>query len=524
MDCEINIIHSADLTWALLATLGGIYPLIRLTEHLHKQSGRDLFALIFTFVAYPWAVATMHLLPFDKGLVYSICIFSIPFFGVSVLRLVRMEKSRLQNYRQLGLLIAAALAAMAFSNPWHGHFALFDTPVVGQPNHMLDYQTPGIGAKLTLLFACIVVLGTALMAGVQLLRSRFVLSYSLLGVLLPTVALFAYINSSLWKLMEQWQVNPFFFTTTLALFYFSYLNVRGKVTEALPIAHNKIISLMPDAIVMVDGTGSVTDCNPAFGTLVGTTPSGVLARPLSSFLPDTNFLKDPSIDRHLLTVSDDKDERHLDLHITPLTGPEPADDGKMILVRDVTDQTSAYHQLQASEQRLHKANDELARLSTTDGLTGLRNRRYFQQQLEHELERYHRGGAAFGLISLDLDHFKNINDCHGHQTGDAVLTQTARILESHCRAVDTLARVGGEEFMVLVVDCDQAHLLAAAERLRKAVEDHEVVTHTPIALSVTTSLGATLVHPEDSMRVIMHRVDDLLYCAKRQGRNRSITV
>lgn len=524
MDGESNIIHDLDLTWALLATIGGTYPLVRLLEHCHKQSGRDLFALLFTFIAYPWAMATMHLTPFDKGIVYAICIFSIPFYGIAVMRFVGLDNQKLNSFRTASLLAATALAVFAISNPWHGQFALFDVPVPGQANHLLDYQTPGIGAGLSLLFAGIIVLGTSLITTLRLLRSRFVLSYSLVAVLLPVIALTVYINSSIWKLLEQLQVNPYFVTTTLTLFYFSYISARGTVRATMPLAHTQIISLMPDAIVIVDNTGIVAECNPAFETLVGSPASEILAQPLSALLPDTNFLDSATVDRHMLTLSCKDKVHHLDLHITPLVGSDPTDNGKMILVRDVTHQTSAYQKLQASEKQLHQANNELARLSTTDSLTGLRNRRYFQQQLEQELERYNRSGTTFGLLSLDLDHFKTINDCHGHQTGDAVLEQTSRILENQCRAVDTLARVGGEEFMVLLVDCDQTHLLTAAERMRKAVEDHVMDTHTKMDLAVTTSIGATLVHPEDSMRGLLHRVDDLLYCAKSQGRNRSNTV
>lgn len=518
------MIHELDLTWALVATVGGAYPLVRLLEHWHKPGGRDLFALFATFVAYPWAMATMHLTPFDKGLVYAICAFTIPFYGIIIMRFMGLDSTKLRWFRNASLLTASALALHALSNPWHGQFALFDTPVPGQPNHLLDYQTPGIGANLTLLFAGVVVVGTSSAVMIRLFRSRFVLSYSMFALLLPVIGLVAYINSSVWKLLEHWQVNPYFFVTTATSYYFFYLCVRERVTVTLPMAHSKIISLMPDAIVIVDGDGNVAECNPAFEALVGSPSAQLLAQPLPALLPDTSFLNDDSINRHLLTLERQDASHHLDLHITPIPGSDPTDKGKMVLMRDVTDQTSAYQQLQASERQLHQTNGELARLSTTDSLTGLRNRRYFQQQLEQELERFNRNGTTFGLLSLDLDHFKNINDCHGHQTGDAVLVQTSRILETECRTVDTLARVGGEEFMVLLVDCDQTRLLTAAERIRKAVEEHVVETQTRMDLSVTTSIGATLVHPDDSMRGLMNRVDDLLYCAKRQGRNRSHTV
>ena len=475
-------------------------------------------------MAYPWAMAAFHLTPFDKGLVYAICIFTIPLYGLGGMRLLSLQEPKLAQYRRYSLCAATVLAIAAITNPWHGQFALFDQPVPGQPNHLLDYQTPYLGAYLTLLFAGVVVVGTAFLATLRLLRSRFVLSNSVLSVLLPVAALMAYFNSSLWNLFAQLEINPYFCITTLTLYYFSYLSLRGKITPTLPPAHTKIISMMPDAVVIIDGAGTVVDCNPAFENLVGESNSSILQQPLSSLLPDSDFLTDDAVERCMVGLNTPSGVQHLDLHIRQLSPTGSVNTEKMILMRDATDQTSAYQRLQESEQKLHNANAELAWLSTTDSLTGLRNRRYFQQQLEQELERYSRKGNTFGLLSLDLDHFKNINDNHGHQAGDSVLTHVARALEQQCRATDTLARIGGEEFMVLLVDCDQRQLLRTAERLRMAVAAKVVDLETTDRLSITASVGATLVQQGDSMRQILNRADGLLYRAKREGRNMSIAL
>ncbi len=519
-------IHNLDITWAILGTIGGLFPLIRLLEYRHTQGGRDLFALLITLVAYPWAVAIMHLTPLGKGLVYAICIFTIPLFGMGVLRLLGYEGRRFEITRHALLAIAAALALLALTNPWLELFALFDEPIPGQPNHLLDYQTAFIGAHLTMLFAGVVILGTTLSASLRLLRTRFNLSHSMLGVLIPTIALLAYLNSSLWNLFAELQINPYFLTTTLTLFYFSYLSFRGKISAKLPPAHAEIISLMPDAIVIVDSDGVVVECNPAFESLLGKANSQILTQPLSSLMPQTSFLDDRDTCRYTLPMITTHGEQYFDLHITALSPTNSSSRTgagcRMILMRDTTEQTSAYQQLQSKERALHRANIELERLSTTDTLTGLRNRRYLQRQLENELERSKREATTFGLLSLDLDHFKSINDLYGHQIGDAVLSDISRVLELQCRATDTLARVGGEEFMVLLIGCDQQRLRDAAERFRRAVEQHVVRTNTNLELSVTTSLGATLVHPTDSMRDLLRRVDQLLYSAKREGRNKTV--
>ena len=134
-----------------------------------------------------------------------------------------------------------------------------------------------------------------------------------------------------------------------------------------------------------------------------------------------------------------------------------------------------------------------------------------------------RGGNPIGLLSIDIDHFKSINDTHGHQSGDEVLTQVSRILESQCRAADTLARVGGEEFMVLLATDKSGELEVAAERFRDSVQRHEFAIGGNEALKVTVSIGATLSRRSDKLRELLHRVDERLYEAKRRGRNVSVT-
>jgi PAS domain-containing protein len=349
MDGENKIIHDLDLTWAILGTIAGAYPLVRLTEHRHTQSARDLFALLLTMVAYPWAMAVMHLTPFGKGLVYAICVYTIFLFSLCGLRLLGLSEQKLAAIRPISLVFSTVLAFLAISNPWFGLFALFDESVPGQPNPLLDYQTLYIGAQLTLLYAGVVVVCTSCIAGARLLRSRFVLSSSLLGVLLQALALFAYANSALCGFFRQLQINPYFFTTTTALFYFSYLSQLGKISATLPPAHTQIISQMPDAIVIVDSNGVVVECNPAFQALVDKPTTSIFDHALSSLLPDTSFLENSETNRHMLNLSTAHGPQHLDLHITTLTSAESNAGGKMILKRDATSQTFAYQKLQENE-------------------------------------------------------------------------------------------------------------------------------------------------------------------------------
>ena len=137
-------------------------------------------------------------------------------------------------------------------------------------------------------------------------------------------------------------------------------------------------------------------------------------------------------------------------------------------------------------------NAELERLSTTDHLTGLRNRRYFMEQIEAQLVRSDRDRERFGVIAIDLDHFKQVNDTYGHHVGDEVLVHVTQIMQAQCRDVDTLARMGGEEFMVLAVDVDLQGLVTAAERFRRAIESSPLLSVDGHRIAVTASVGAML--------------------------------
>ncbi len=151
----------------------------------------------------------------------------------------------------------------------------------------------------------------------------------------------------------------------------------------------------------------------------------------------------------------------------------------------------------------------------TDPLTGLANHRVFHERLRADFDRAARHGQALSLVLLDLDHFKRINDSHGHPVGDRVLVEVARRLGALARSVDTLARVGGEEFVWLLPETDAAAARTAAERARLAI----VGTPFPEAGRVTVSAGVAQMHPGASVDDLVRYADEALYWAKEKGRN-----
>lgn len=158
---------------------------------------------------------------------------------------------------------------------------------------------------------------------------------------------------------------------------------------------------------------------------------------------------------------------------------------------------------------------EIQKIAATDGLTGIANRRTFEDVLEREISRARRNGEQVTLVMLDIDHFKKLNDNHGHQTGDDVLRATARALAGSCRDFDTPARYGGEEFAVILPACSPRESLVAGDRLRQAIADAD----SPVPITASAGVATFPAHASDRHSLIK-AADEALYESKRSGRDR----
>ena len=231
-------------------------------------------------------------------------------------------------------------------------------------------------------------------------------------------------------------------------------------------------------------------------------------------------------------VREKLDESASLFNIDPSVIPEPED-----LLEDALEQLSEFTEmindsaatgvpaeLMAENGRLKEQVESLVIQTSTDALTGVANRAYFDRRLDELNQHCLRHGLHYGIAAVDIDHFKSVNDTHGHQAGDAVLQKVAQALQSATRSNETLARYGGEEFAVLMEDISEEGLDIFGERLRAAVESLRVEFQgTVIPVTISVGLAGALPTHDDYHTTLFGMADANLYQAKQTGRNRVVS-
>lgn len=177
--------------------------------------------------------------------------------------------------------------------------------------------------------------------------------------------------------------------------------------------------------------------------------------------------------------------------------------------------------LTLQKRALTRALEQIRHLATHDELTGLANRRRMTELMDAEWQRCQRNTRPLILALLDLDHFKRINDTHGHAVGDQVLQTFTRSVQATLRSTDVLARWGGEEFVLMLYDTDPACARPLLDRVRTSARTQETLV-AGLALHVTVSIGLAISHAGESVEQILERADEALYQAKAAGRNRVV--
>jgi diguanylate cyclase (GGDEF)-like protein/PAS domain S-box-containing protein len=301
--------------------------------------------------------------------------------------------------------------------------------------------------------------------------------------------------------------------------YFSMVEdiTERKKSEESKLLHTLVFEHTSEGMIITDLSGAIISVNPAFSKLSGYDVNDVIGKHLSDLAStrhDKDFFED--IRKCIAQCGQWKGEvwnQHkngeqylISITFNTVCNQEGVPFRRIALFSDITKK---------------KANDELIwKQANFDALTGLPNRRMFHDRLRIEMKKSDRSGMAMGLIFIDLDHFKEINDTLGHDLGDALLKETAQRLTMSVRGTDTVARLGGDEFTVILSELNEPNdVTRIAQEILKRMEE-------PFKLGdnkayISASIGATL-YPNDGATVeaLLKNADQAMYAAKQQGRNR----
>ncbi len=223
---------------------------------------------------------------------------------------------------------------------------------------------------------------------------------------------------------------------------------------------------------------------------------------------------------HNRPVTGGVDRMQQDVTFVPVKGPDGAVIAVCVTITDATDACLSERASEQASAKLREALAEVEKLSVRDGLTGILNRRALDIRMRDEFARFRRYGSPLSLAMLDVDHFKRVNDTHGHLGGDEVLRRVSALVAAEIRDVDILGRYGGEELAMVLPAVDARGAAVVSERVRRVIEA------TPIAfmdatITVTVSIGVTEARPATTdVNGLIAEADEALYACKRGGRNR----
>lgn len=292
-----------------------------------------------------------------------------------------------------------------------------------------------------------------------------------------------------------------------------------KMTRDSEARHRLMTENASDIIATVDLSGNFTYISPSVEKMTGYTPDEVKNhyREIGYFLPGVQ--KEMDRQRMRIKAMVEKGQRFDHLNFEQR---QVRKDGVSIytdtVLSGIYDEHNNFRELLAISRDITdkvKIRKKIIELAETDKLTNLYNRVKLDDTLEHELSRAKTRAATFALIMIDIDDFKQINDCFGHLAGDLVLFELAKLFKAMIRSADLIGRWGGEEFMIILRDTDASGAMKLAEKIRKGVCQKQFLEHQHI----TISLGVTVFSDDATVYSIIYRADQALYQAKKNGKN-----
>lgn len=326
----------------------------------------------------------------------------------------------------------------------------------------------------------------------------------------------AYLQAALFALFSLAAVAGLLFYQRRRLQYEARRIADQQRVQARENDYRIIVEQTVDCVVKIDSHGNLSYVNPAFCARFGLTPQQAEGESFMHHVVEADRQQARQalaealehetghpLQARFITPNE---TRHMEWTLCPVSRSDDTQGSMIAVGHDV----SAHIAMR----------DELRSKAEHDSLTGLINRGRFVELATSEVNRSHRYGAALSIMLVDLDHFKSVNDTRGHHAGDAALQTCARVLQVQSREFDIPARIGGEEFIVLLPETGSEMAARVAERIRVAIAEQSVALTDGEHFHIAASLGVATLLPGEDLSGLMKRSDTALYAAKQKGRNR----
>lgn len=534
---------SMRITFPVIITLLVCIGVIWLAHWVSRQRafpGRFSFILIhlaslwwMLIASLEMAVTTPDAKMFWAAMAWPGIVAMPTFWAVFLWQYINSIHAPLAAVRMLALLVMPVMFwLMALTNPMHGLFyGAGSTPINNEPGAPIRYEhgplfyLAAVYVYVFMLF-CIGVVMRAAFRSKGLYRRHY-LAFAVVTAV-PWVANISYVVFG-WTLFG-FDPTPFSFAFTLAAF--AWLIVGVRLFDLLPVARHLLLEALLDPVLVIDPRQRVIEANPAALNLAGF-PANWLGRdvvdwPVFGTALQQLLAQYPDDEQeHLLTLG--SCTRYYEVRARAIkrnTREGSIVLGQMLYLRDVTQrhlsELKLSEALKISEERLKTISNlhELLReQALRDPLTGLYNRRYLDEFFALELARAQRKQTPVALALLDLDHFKQLNDEHGHLIGDDVLKSVSAYFLENVRSTDAVFRIGGEEFLLILPEADSAEAFARLKNLCAQLAMTPLQTRIG-GIQITCSAGLAYWPKQgQSLDELILKADAALYAAKRAGRN-----
>ena len=522
--------------FCLTAVISGCVALTAWTRRETAPATRPFTWLMVAIAAYATAAAanastfTLQSTIFWANVEYITSNSVVALYLIFTLRFAGYKRWLRPKGRLLFWVLPALNVLLVLTNSWHQLvWSKWHLPTA--PGQII---TASHGAGYLWIVACFyiyVLTGSLLVARVALTAPKLYRNQALVVIASACPPVMAGSLYVLEVVPLSINILPISFLFTGLIYFVSLF--RFRLFDLLPIARDVLVERMTEGVIVLDAESRVIDINPAAQQYISKSLP-FMGRSIEAVMSQWPEIIDccySDLDVVTTTIVRVQIPCCLEVRATTLYDLRQQRSGKVLVVRDITEQHQRQLQLQQANaslqtqlKEIQTLRDQLKEQATRDRLTGLFNRRYFEEAMPAELFKAKRSGQSLAVMLLDIDHFKQVNDTYGHLAGDHALRLFAQTVQGHIRKSDIACRYGGEEFVIAFPDMSLSEACKRANKIREAFKAISIEFE-EYRFNVTVSIGVgVFTGGDETQDQLLNQIDQALYAAKASGRDRVATV